>query len=71
MHEQTEVFTGGVMEHPEWCSPARCTAPARYAVDEWAYEEFVESDAYRGGRYEHASAGSSAEPRPFRAGSAS
>ncbi|MFH8491271.1 hypothetical protein [Streptomyces longisporoflavus] len=55
MHEQTAVFTGGVMEHPEWCSPARCTAPARYAVDEWAYEEFVESDAYRGRGYEHAS----------------
>lgn len=43
------------MDHPAWCSPVYCTAPARYAVDEWAYEEFVESDAHRGSRHEHAS----------------
>ncbi|WP_031049255.1 hypothetical protein [Streptomyces sp. NRRL F-5650] len=55
MHEQSEVFAGRGMDHPVWCSPAYCTAPARYAVDEWAYEEFVGSDAYRGSGYEHAS----------------
>ncbi|MER7721984.1 hypothetical protein ABTX99_34535 [Streptomyces flaveolus] len=55
MQEQSEVFAGRAMDHPAWCSPARCTAPARYAVDEWAYEEFVGSDAYRGSGYEHVS----------------
>ncbi|MFF1296896.1 MULTISPECIES: hypothetical protein [unclassified Streptomyces] len=52
--DESHVFTGRAMDHPVWCSSAHCTAPPRYAVDEWAYEEFVESDAYRG-RYEHAS----------------
>jgi hypothetical protein len=52
--DESHVFTGRAMVHPVWCSSAHCTAPARYAVDEWAYEEFVVSDAYRGG-YEHAS----------------
>ena len=55
MHEQSEVFTGPAMDHPAWCSPAHCTAPARYAVDDWAYEEFVGSDVYRSGAYAHAS----------------